>query len=85
VHGTGVIASERHHSDLVATLTAYLGTGGNKSATATALYMSRATFYHRLARIEKVLNCDLESPECRYSLYVALVAHQSLVGREKLT
>jgi purine catabolism regulator len=76
---------ERHHSDLVATLTAYLGTGGNKSATATALYMNRATFYHRLARIEKVLNCDLESPECRYSLYVALVAHQSLVGRGKLT
>ncbi len=68
---------ERHHTDLLGVLTAYLDAGGNKSAAAAAAHTTRATFYHHLSRIEQVLKCDLESPESRYSLYVALVAHQA--------
>ncbi|HEY1762369.1 MAG TPA: PucR family transcriptional regulator [Acidimicrobiales bacterium] len=72
---------ERHHTDLLATLSAYLDAGGNKSATAAATFMNRATLYHRLSRIEEVLNCDLESPESRYSLYVALMVRNSFDAR----
>ena len=75
--GPLIAYDERHHTDLTATLTAYLEAGGNKSAAASAVYMNRATFYHRLARIEEVLNCDLESPESQHSLYVALLVRRS--------
>jgi purine catabolism regulator len=79
--GPLVAYDERHHTDLLTTLAAYLEAGGNKSAAAVALFMNRATFYHRLSRIEEVLNCELESPESRYSLYVALVVHHSFQKR----
>ena len=62
---------------LLATLSALLDTGGNKSAAAESIYMNRATFYHRLTRIEGILGCDLSSSECRYSLYVALLIYKS--------
>lgn len=69
---------ERHHSGLLATLAAYLDAGGNKSAAAGATFMNRTTFYHRLSRIEEILNCDLESPESRYSFYMAITIRNSL-------
>ena len=68
---------DRNGTDLVATLGALLKAGGNKSAGAAAVFMNRATFYHRLLRIEKVLRCNLDSPETRYSLYVALMVHHA--------
>ena len=76
--GRLIAYDERHRGDLVATLSAYLDAGGNKSEAASALFMSRATFYHRLTRIRDILKCDLESPHTRYSLYVALVIRRSL-------
>ncbi|MHB1517254.1 MAG: PucR family transcriptional regulator [Acidimicrobiales bacterium] len=76
--GPLIAYDERHHTDLVATLAAYLEAGGNKSRAAAAAHTTRATFYHHLSRIEEVLKCDLESPESRYSLYVALTARRSL-------
>ena len=75
--GSLVAHDERHQTDLIATLAAYLEAGGNKSAAAAAVHTTRATFYHHLSRIEKILKCDLGSPESRYSLYVALLARQS--------
>ena len=76
--GALVTYDERYHADLIATLRAYLEAGGNKSAAAATMFMNRATFYHRLSKIEKILNCDLQSVESRSSLYVALLVHQSL-------
>jgi purine catabolism regulator len=76
--GALVTYDERYHTDLIATLRSYLEAGGNKSAAAAALFMNRATFYHRLSKIEKILKCDLQSVESRSSLYVALMVHQSL-------
>jgi purine catabolism regulator len=73
-----VAYDECHHTELIATLTAYLEAGSNKSAAAAAAYMNRATFYHHLSRIEEILKCDLESPECQHSLYVALLVRHSL-------
>ena len=76
--GALVAYDERCHTNLIATLSAYLEAGGNKSAAAATMFMNRATFYHRLTKIEKILNCDLQSVESRSSLYVALIVHQSL-------
>lgn len=69
---------ERYGTDLIGTLNAYLESGGNKSAAASSVFMNRATFYHRLEQIEKILNCDLDAVESRNSLYVALIVHHSL-------
>lgn len=79
--GLLVTYDEQHHSDLVATLAAYLEAGGNKSTAAAAAHMTRATLYHHLSRIEEILQCDLESAESRYSLHVALLIRQSLNAR----
>jgi purine catabolism regulator len=76
--GALVTYDERYHTDLIATLRAYLEAGGNKSTAAATMFMNRATFYHRLSKIEKILDCDLQSVESRSSLYVALIVHQSL-------
>ena len=76
--GPLIAYDEQHHSDLVATLAALLDAGGNKTSAAAMMYMNRATFYHRLVHIEKILGCNLDSPESRYSLYVALAIRNSL-------
>ncbi len=76
--GPLIAHDQRHHTALTGTLVAYLEAGGNKSAAAVAAHVTRATLYHHLARIAEILGCDLESPESRHSLYLALVARQSV-------
>jgi len=53
----------------------YLGSGGNKAAMARSGYLSRPTLYARLAKLEELLGVDLDDPESRTSLHVALLAH----------
>jgi purine catabolism regulator len=73
-----LIAYDRsHHTNLMATLSAYLDASGNKSAAAASLFMNRATFYHRLNQIERIISCDLDTVESRNSLYVALTVYRS--------
>jgi purine catabolism regulator len=62
--------------DLVAALRALLLHPGSKSDAAASLHLSRAAFYDRLARIEAVLGVDLNDPDTRLSLHVALVAEE---------
>lgn len=70
-----LIAYDNHHkTQLVDTLAAYLKTGGNKSLAAKRANIGRATLYSHLQRIEEILKCDLEDPDWRYSLVVALLA-----------
>ncbi|GAA1766446.1 PucR family transcriptional regulator [Luedemannella helvata] len=65
----------KHPRDqLLGTLRAYLEQGRNKSAAASAAHLSRQALYERLARIERILNTDLESVEACMSLHVALLA-----------
>jgi PucR family transcriptional regulator, purine catabolism regulatory protein len=68
----------RRRTDLSKTLAAFLEVGGNKSAAATRAHVTRATLYHHLARIEEILGCNVDDPEVRYSLYVALLTQQAL-------
>ncbi len=63
---------------LLAVLQALLDSGGNKSAAAAAAHLSRPAFYARLARAERLLGLDLDAPESRLSLHVALLARSAL-------
>ena len=71
---------ERHdradgtRTDLLAALRALLLHPASKTEAAASLHLSRAAFYDRLARIEAVLGADLDDPDVRVSLHVALVA-----------
>jgi PucR family transcriptional regulator, purine catabolism regulatory protein len=64
---------DRHGSGLVDVLSAYLRQGRNKSAAADALGISRPAFYHRLARVGRVLDIDLDDVDSCLSLHVALL------------
>ena len=66
---------------LLAHAAAYLEKGRNKSAAAAAAHLSRPAFYERLARIERILDVDLESVEACLSLHVAMLALDAI--REK--
>ena len=66
---------------LIDVLAAYLAAGGNKAEAAKASHLARPTFYERLRRIERVLGMDLNSPESRTSLHVALLALDASRGR----
>lgn len=57
--------------DLVAT---YVHAGGNKSMAAVRFHLSRAAFYQHLQRAAELLGRDLEDPEVRTALHVAVLA-----------
>ncbi len=65
---------------LLAALAAYLEAGGNKAEAAKRAQLARPTMYERLRQIEDVLGVDLEPPESRLSLHVALLARQTSAG-----
>ena len=73
---------ERHdradgsRTDLLAALRALLLHPASKTEAAASLHLSRAAFYDRLARIESVLDADLDDPDVRVSLHVALVVKE---------
>ena len=68
----------RHGTDLLGTLRGFLTSGGNKSAAANAVHLSRQALYERLATIERVLSVDVDSAETRASLYAAMMALESV-------
>lgn len=53
-----------------------LASGGNKSALAQNLNVSRPALYARLARLQRRLGVSLEDPESLASLQVALLVHR---------
>nr|WP_225726396.1 MULTISPECIES: PucR family transcriptional regulator [unclassified Nocardia] len=63
----------RHSADLTRTLRQFLDLAGNKTELARRLNISRPTLYDRLARIERILDVDLEDGESRTSLHAALL------------
>ena len=68
--------SDSSRTDLVAALRALVLHPGSKTEAAASLHLSRAAFYDRLARIEAILDADLDDPDVRVSLHVALLADE---------
>ncbi|MCL4370234.1 MAG: helix-turn-helix domain-containing protein [Chloroflexi bacterium] len=63
---------ERHRADLVGTLKAFFAHHGNLTKVAEQLFVHRNTLTYRLDRIQKITGLDLDDPEDRLCLQLAL-------------
>jgi purine catabolism regulator len=66
------------HSNLLQTLETFFAHHGNLSQTAEALYIHRNTLQYRLERITEIAAIDLENPETRLALQLAIKAYRLL-------
>jgi purine catabolism regulator len=66
-----------------AVLAAFCRAGGNKTAAAAALFVSRASLYDRLRRLQDALGVDLDDPEVVLGLHFAVLVHESLGRPER--
>lgn len=69
------------HSNLLETLEAFFAHHGNLSQTAEALFIHRNTLQYRLERIAEIASIDLDNPETRLALQLAIKAHRLLNSR----
>jgi purine catabolism regulator len=67
-----------HGSRLYAFLAAYCRCGGNKTAAAAELFISRAALYDRIGKVERVLGVDLADPEVVVGLHFAVLARETI-------
>jgi purine catabolism regulator len=67
-----------HGTRLYTFLTAYCRAGGNKTAAAAELFISRAALYDRIAKVERVLGVDLSDAEVVVGLHFAVLARETL-------
>ncbi|MDO8673134.1 MAG: helix-turn-helix domain-containing protein, partial [Dehalococcoidia bacterium] len=70
-----------HEAQLVKTLETYFTCHGNLSKTAEVLYLHRNTLIYRMDRIAEITGLDLDSPEDRLSLQVALKIREIQFGQ----
>ncbi|MEW5718717.1 MAG: helix-turn-helix domain-containing protein [Chloroflexota bacterium] len=80
--GTLVEYDRTQGTDLIETLTSYFAHKGNLSQTAEALFVHRNTLLYRMERIREISGLDLDNPETRLSIELALRAHRLLLARE---
>jgi purine catabolism regulator len=66
---------------LLPTLSMYVETGFHKAETAERLHIQRRTLYYRLDKIAAALGHDLDSPDSRVMLHVALAGLRLLRAR----
>lgn len=64
-----------HNAELVTTLEAFFECHGNLSQTASRLHIHRNTLTYRLERIASITRLDLNDPDARFSLQLALKLH----------
>lgn len=70
-----VLANDQNRNgDLIGTLRVYLNCLGHTNETARALFIHRQTLYYRLRKLRELLGSQLENPEQRLALEVALRA-----------
>ena len=67
-----------HGTRLYDFLTVYCRCGGNKTAAAAQLFISRAALYDRMAKVQRVLGVDLADPEVVVGLHFAVLARETL-------
>lgn len=67
-----------HNSSLITTLAAYFAHHGNLSQTAEALYIHRNTLQYRMDRIAEISGFDLDNPETRLAVQLAIKAYRLL-------
>ena len=68
----------RQEGELLKTLEAFFANLDNLARTAAALHIHRNTLLYRLGRIAEISGLDLDDPEERLALWLALKAHRVL-------
>ncbi len=76
--GTLIEYDMRQHADLVKTLEAFFTCHGNLSQTAEMLIVHRNTLLYRMNRINEIAEIDLNRPETRLALHLALTIRRLL-------
>ncbi|MFW5696527.1 MAG: helix-turn-helix domain-containing protein [Phototrophicaceae bacterium] len=76
--GTLIEYDMRQHADLVKTLEAFFACHGNLSQTAEMLIVHRNTLLYRMNRINEIAEIDLNRPETRLALHLALTIRRLL-------
>lgn len=74
----GALIADDAHAELVDTLEAYLRQHGNLNSVARQLYLHRNTVRHRLKRIAKLTGADLEDPDARLAMQLAILGRRAL-------
>ncbi len=69
----------RQHADLIKTLEAFFACHGNLSQTAEMLIVHRNTLLYRMNRINQIAEIDLNRPETRLALHLALTIRRLLL------
>jgi PucR family transcriptional regulator, purine catabolism regulatory protein len=69
----------RQHADLIKTLEAFFACHGNLSQTAEMLIVHRNTLLYRMNRINEIAQIDLNRPEIRLALHLALTIRRLLM------
>lgn len=64
--------------DLLRTLETYLDSGNRKTETAASLGIERQSLYHRLGRIEEILDVDLRDGDTALALHLAVMIRRHL-------
>ncbi len=72
---------KEQNSNLVSTLEAFFAHHGNLSQTAEALFIHRNTLQYRMDRIAEIASIDLDNPETRLALQLAIKANRLLNTR----
>lgn len=65
--------------DLLRTLETYLHSGNRKTETASELGIERQSLYHRLGRIEEILDVDLRDGDTALALHLAVMIRRHLL------
>ncbi len=68
----------RQHADLIKTLEAFFTCHGNLSQTAEMLIVHRNTLLYRMNRINEIAQIDLDRPEIRLALHLAITIRRLL-------
>ncbi|MFN8529942.1 MAG: helix-turn-helix domain-containing protein [Anaerolineae bacterium] len=76
--GTLIEYDKRQQADLIKTLEAFFTCHGNLSETAKILIVHRNTLLYRMNRINEIAQIDLERPETRLALHLALTIRRLL-------
>lgn len=74
----------KHKTDLVKTLEAYFAAGSSPGEAAGQLHLHRNTLLYRLNRIRAITGLDLDDPDTRLSLHLALKVGEILPKRPAL-
>jgi purine catabolism regulator len=76
----GELADEKYsNDDFIDTLEAFFEEHGNLSQTAIKLHVHRNTLLYRMERIEQIGGFDLDNPETRLAVFLALKIRRLLI------